>query len=75
MFSVFGALSSSLKLIEIVRNVSPTRTVKTVATEKDFEPAWAGGDVLPRVVEAPAFREAYSDAVRVDGAELDATNR
>lgn len=64
--------SSSLNLIEIVRNVSPT--VKAVATEKDFEPAWAIGDVLSRVVEAPAFHKAYSDAVRVDWTELDATN-
>lgn len=49
-------------------------TVKAVATEKDFEPAWAVGDVLSRVVEAPAFHKAYSDAVRVDWTELDATN-
>jgi hypothetical protein len=48
--------------------------MKTIPTEKDFKPAWTGGDVLPRVVEAPAFGKTYSYAVRVDRTELNATN-
>jgi hypothetical protein len=73
-FSIVFLLFSFLRLIEVVRNVSPTWTVKPVATEKDFEPAWTGGDVLARIVEAPAFHKAYSNAVCVDGTELNATN-
>lgn len=78
MISTFFTLLeffSSLKLIEIVRKVSPTWAVKAIATEKNFEPTWAGGDVLPRVVVAPAFDKAYSNAVRIDGTELDAAYR
>lgn len=45
-----------------------------IATEENFEPAWTCGDVLPRVVEAPSFDKTYSNTVRVDGAELGATN-
>jgi hypothetical protein len=75
-FGVFHYFSffHHLKLIEVVRNVSPTWTVEPVATEKNFEPAGAGGDVLARIVEAPAFHKAYSNAVCVDGTELNATN-
>lgn len=73
-WSFFVFFFLSLKLIEIVRNVSPTWTVKAVATEKNFEPTGTGGDVLSRVINAPAFHKAYSNAVRVDGTELNATN-
>jgi hypothetical protein len=55
--------------------MSPARTVEAVATEKNFKPAWTSSDVLPRVIEAPSLDEAYSNTVRVDGAELNATNR
>lgn len=81
LFCVFPLLElfllhrQRLKLLKIVRKVSPTRTVKAIATEKDLHPAGTGGDVLSRVVGAPALHEANSDAVRIDGTELHATNR
>lgn len=36
----------SFCLIEVVRKVSPTRTMKAVAVEKNFHPTWTGVDVL-----------------------------
>lgn len=77
LLEFFFFLSSSLlclNLIEIVHNVSPTLTMKTVTTEKNFEPTRTTGDVLPWVIETPAFGEAYSYTVRINGTELDATN-
>lgn len=55
--------------------MSPTGTIETVATEEDFEPTGAGGNVLPLVIDTPAFDEAYSNAMCVDWSELDATYR